>query len=212
MRRRGVTLIEMVVFTGIGMFVLAGAYQFLATGIRKGVQASERLEAVAVALEASSWLERDLFAAYVSPGVAAVSLGENEDEVVLQFYRHTAKSPDTTWEERQLELLQYVYRKKTGILLRRNLTKDKEKTFPGRFSDVAFGLQKSQVQASREPFGHRVFYLFAGIREGEPSAQPSPGEKPVVQGAVPLPALAVHERFPYWHEDPYGTVSGIATP
>lgn len=201
MRRRGFSLVEVLVFSAMGLLVLVTVYDFMAAGLKRGARSLEKLEGVDAVLTLSARLEQDLDALYEDPA-HPITFTVTAEGTRFSFHRYSEVTSEEAWEPRRLVQVEYHHRLETRVVTRAELPGEPHR-IPGLFDQVLVSLERSQLPG-RPAYAYRLVYHLRGVARDDPAAAADPGRKSFCRGAVPLYSRSMRSAYPFWHRDPYG--------
>jgi hypothetical protein len=207
LRRLGTTLVELMVFAGIGMIVISAAWSFFQSSMKRGVSTDKKLEGVQTALLFSIQFERDLRALYEGERrvpIPVVKTGGAE----LTFYRYTDLRNDSDWSSLEVVPVTYHFLVKTGKVLRQ-VGEGKPRTLPGDFERVNFRLAEAKPPVSGETLPEAPAIIYSVITTSRevlqrPTEKRKGSDRTVLVGGVSREQRSRREFYPFWNPVPYG--------
>lgn len=209
MRRRGATLVELALFAGIGMMVIAMAWSFLSTSLRQGERTDNKLDGVQADLLLAVQLERDLEACVVHPEVPAPRVNLTEGGAELRIYRATATGAREKWEPLEVTPVVYQYLVETGRVVRK-VGAGPPRALWGHFERVSFRLAPNGEEPGIPgalPEAPAIVYSAAGVPRTlleRPLDEREGPDRTVIVGGVALTQAARRQAYPFWNRVPYG--------
>lgn len=209
MKRRGATLVELALFAGIGMMVIAMAWSFMSTSLRQGERTDNKLDGVQADLLLAVQLERDLEACVVHPDVPPPRVELTEGGSELHFYRATATGTRERWDPLAVTPVVYQFLVETGRVARK-VGDEPPRALWGHFERVSFRLAPNGDEPGIPgalPEAPAVIYSAAGVPRTlleRPEAEREGPDRTVIVGGVALTQAARRQAYPFWNRVPYG--------
>jgi hypothetical protein len=206
-RRRGATLVEVLIFGTIGTMVLASAWGLLVTGLRRGARTQTKVRGVEAALFASARLEADLRAAAAAHAGHQVHLEDRDDGVLLRFARFGEVRPEARWDLLDIQPVAWFWERDTHRLMRQ-LADGEVEVLPGRFAAFdARALVGDEDSAPAPGAGPLLEYRLLGTSAewlGHPEQRRHQPGGTEVRGAVSLTTRLRVYGYPHHSRIPYG--------
>lgn len=209
MTRRGTTLVEVALFAGIGMMVIAMAWSFLSSSMRTGERTDNKLDGVMADLLLAVQLERDLEACVVHPDVPPPAVQLTSGGAQLKFYRATGASTRGEWAPLEVTPVTYQFLTEHGRVVRQ-VGAGPARAQWGSFERVSFRLAPNGVAPPIDgalPEAPAIVYSAAGVPEEilkRPEAEREGPDRTVIVGGVALTQAARRQAYPFWNRVPYG--------
>lgn len=208
--RRAMTLVEVVVFGGVMLLVVAGAWSFLRDSLRRGTSAETKLEGVQSALLLAIRLERDMEALYEGEGVEPPALEVTTTGAQLRFHRFTEDRQEARWGALEVVPVTYQFLVENQRVLRQ-VGGAAPEVLPGYFERLSFRHAPNggapAVPGALPEAPALVYSVAAASREvlERPEPRREGRDRTVLVGAVPLEIRARRSNYPFWNPVPYGT-------
>jgi hypothetical protein len=204
--RAGVTLVEVALFSGIGLAVIAAAWSLLRFAMGSAARTDAKLDGVQAAMLFAETLERDLEALYEGPGKPVRFLVAREGSD-LTFHRFAGTSAGERWEPLRTVAVSYRFRVGTGRVYR---TEDDgtPRELYGGFERVNYRIANPAARA-QAPLGEGPAILYSAVATSEevmarPEARRLATDRTVLEGAVTRTLVARRNAYPWWNPVLYG--------
>jgi hypothetical protein len=208
-RRRAVTLVELALFAGIGMMVIAMAWSFLSTSLRQGARTDNKLDGVQADLLLAVQLERDLEACVVHPDVPPPAIDLTDGGAQLRIHRATQTGARERWDPLEVTPVVYQFLVETGRVVRQ-VGNQAPRALWGHFERVSFRLAPNGEEPGIPgalPEAPAIVYSAAGVPRTlleRPLAEREGPDRTVIVGGVALTQAARRKAYPFWNRVPYG--------
>lgn len=209
-RRRGFTLVEVAIFSAIGMMLLGVLWTVFGQSARKGGMTEEKLQAVQHAQLLALALERDLAGLY-EDATHETEFRVAPDHARLAFYRFGPTSAEGEWKPLPLERVVYFFDREQARVFRK-VGDGPEQVLHGRFERLAFRLTGAGASGADSPKGllpegPALVYSGVGLATGaseRPESDRRNSERSVLTGGVVRPQAAAASAYPFWNPVDYG--------
>lgn len=207
MRRRGFTMVEVTVFTAVGLLVITAAWTFFSSSVAKGKATDVKALGVQTNLLLIRALERDLAALY-EDGTHLLQYSKRPGEgATLEFYRYGPTSPDADWGP--LPLVKVTYEFDAGYRkVRRSIDGGPARPLFGvvervnvRFPQPALPEPGKLLPASP----HVLISTISTSREElrKPLEQRDPRSRTSLFAGILRERVAARIAYPHWNEIPW---------
>lgn len=207
-RRRAFTLVEVVVFSAIGLLVVTGAWSLFRSSMTKGKRTDSKLQGVQAGLLFALQLEKDLDALHEARG-KGIEFKITKEGADLLFHRYALESAGSTWEPLETRRVLYQFRTETGRIVR-TLEGEPARELHGAFERVNFRPVKATPRAGYDgllPEAPAIVFSAVAIPDEALARPPSERRGPdrtVVVGGVPRVTASRRNAYPFWNPVPYG--------
>lgn len=206
-RRRGMTLVEIMVFGGLALFVVAAAGSLLGDSFRRARNTQTKLEGVQANLILSLTLERDLERLYEGQN-HRIEFRTGPDASSLKFFRMADTSAEGEWDPLEVVEVEYAFDGASGKVSRREGSRTD--VLPGVFERVSFRLA-DPVDPSTLPPGvlaEAPSVIFSAVAIGEATRARAESERrgperAVIVGGVGRRRVADRNAYPEIQPVPY---------
>lgn len=224
-RRRGYTLVEVSVFAGVGLIVIAGVWSIFNSSLRRGKATDAKVQGLQAVLLLSRSIERDMAMLYENAGKtpgAAKDIVQYQEEPgvgttiwLSRYHADPARDPGATWGALPLQRVRYRFDATTKRVFRA-VDAGPERPMFGLFETVRFrGAQQDLlpplVPIPGEPLIPGPAYEFCVVSTPEEVLEMSleerdekrPRSRTTMVGGVPRERESAHRLYPYWNSVPY---------
>ncbi len=205
-RRLGFSLVEVTVFMAVGVLVMAGAWSFFQSSIRKGKATDVKVESLQADLLFARSLERDLEALYEDPE-HAMDIVRGPGELRFSFWRYGEESPGDRWDPLPVERVTYRFDASKKRIFRR-VGNGREDRLYGLFERMNIRFRNFQAQAPGPPAVPSAAVIFSATSTPRETLQKplearEEQDRTTLFGAVLREREAVRTAFPWWNPIPY---------
>jgi hypothetical protein len=225
MRRRGFSLIEVTVFAGVGLIVMAGVWAIFNSSIRRGKATDAKVQGLQAVLLLARTIERDMALLYENQGVAPGAFkdivqyreepGVGTTLWLSRYHPDPGRDPGATWGKLPLQRVRYRFDATTKHVFR-SVDGGPERALFGLFETVRFrGSQQDllppYIPIPGDPLIPSPAYEFCIVSTPEDVLEMTleerdekrPRSRTTLVGAVPRERETVQRLYPYWNNVPY---------